>query len=129
LLGGLKAAQLDTDETISPGAARQLACQAGLIPAVLGTNGTLLDLGRQTRLFTTRQRIALGLTQRGCTTEGCDYPPGLCHAHHHHPWNRGGTTDLANARLLCPKHHRLAHDPTYTIAKLPGGKIAFTRRT
>jgi hypothetical protein len=129
LLGGLKAAHLDTGQPLSPGAARRLACQAGIIPAVLGTDGTLLDLGRQTRLFTTKQRIALGLTQRGCTAEGCDYPPGLCHAHHDQPWTRGGKTDLANGRLLCPKHHRLAHDPTYTIAKLPGGKVAFTRRT
>jgi hypothetical protein len=129
LLGGLKAAHLDTGQPLSPDAARRLACQAGIIPAVLGTDGTLLDLGRQTRLFTTRQRIALGLTQRGCTAEGCDYPPGLCHAHHETAWSRGGTTDQANARLLCPKHHRLAHDPTYTPTKLPGGKVAFTRRT
>ena len=38
LMGGLKAAQLDTGETISPGQARRLACEARIIPAVLGGN-------------------------------------------------------------------------------------------
>ena len=37
LMGGLKAAQLDTGHRISPGLARKLACEAGIIPAVLGT--------------------------------------------------------------------------------------------
>jgi hypothetical protein len=89
LQGGLQAANLDTGHVVSASLARRLACQAGIIPAVLGTDGTVLDLGRQTRLFTTKQRIALGLTQRGCTTEDCDYPPGLCHAHHDLAWTPG----------------------------------------
>ena len=37
LMGGLKAAELDTGQRISPGLARRLACRAGIIPAVLGT--------------------------------------------------------------------------------------------
>ncbi len=129
LLGGLKAAHLDTGHPISAALARRLACDAGLVPAVLGTDGSVLDLGRRTRLFTAKQRIALGLEQRGCAAEGCDHPPGLCHAHHAVPWSLGGRTDLANGLLLCPKHHRIAHDAAYTQAKRPGGKVAFTRRT
>jgi hypothetical protein len=31
--------------------------------------------------------------------------------------------------MLCPGHHRRAHDPIYTMAKLPGGKVTFHRRT
>ena len=85
LRGGLKAAQLDTGDTVSAALARKLACEAGIIPAVLGTDGSVLDLGRQTRLFTAKQRIALALRQRGCTAEGCDHPPGLTHAHHDDP--------------------------------------------
>ena len=50
LMGGLKAAHLDTGETISPGQARRLACEAGIIPAVLGGNSQVLDLGRGTAL-------------------------------------------------------------------------------
>jgi len=128
LLGGLKAARLDTGESISAGQARRLACEAGIIPAVLGGKSQVLDLGRTRRFHTGAQRIAKTLEQRGCTAEGCDWPPGLCHLHHPIPWSRGGGTDN-DGLLLCPRHHARAHDPTYTTTHLPGGKVTFTRRT
>ena len=114
LLGGLAAASLDTGGHLSPGEARRLACRAGIIPAVLDGASQVLDLGRERRFHTEPQRIALAHRDRGCTAEGCDAPPGLCHAHHDQPWSRGGTTDTTTGRLLCPRHHTLAHDPRYT---------------
>jgi hypothetical protein len=129
LMGGLKAAQLDTGTPISPGLARRMACEAGIIPAVLGGDSQVLDLGREQRFFSKAQRIALGIQQGGCTADGCDWPPGMCHAHHDQPWSVGGGTDLKHGRLLCPRHHTRAHDPTYTMTKLPTGKIQFHRRT
>ena len=112
LVGGLKAAQLDTAERISAGEARRLACQAGIIPAVLDGKSKILDLGRKRRFHSEAQRIALGIEQGGCTAEGCDWPPGLCHAHHDAPWSTGGATSLTNGRLLCPRHHAFAHRTT-----------------
>lgn len=56
-------------------------------------------------------------------------PPALCHAHHDQPFSRGGPTDLANGRLLCPHHHRRIHDPAYESRPLPGGKVVLRRRT
>jgi hypothetical protein len=100
---------LDTGERISPGQARRLACEAAIIPAVLGGKSEVLDLGRTRRFHTKAQRLALAIRDGGCTVEGCDWPPGLCHAHHDIPWSQGGPTDLANSRLLCPKHHAIAH--------------------
>jgi hypothetical protein len=129
LLGGLKAAQLDTGTRISPGLSRRWACEAGVIPAVLGSQSQVFDLGRKTRFATTGQRIALTIQQGGCTAEGCDWPPGMCHVHHDQPWSRGGRTDLKDLRLLCPHHHARAHDPTYTLTKLPDGNVRFHRRT
>ncbi|GAA2141737.1 hypothetical protein GCM10009844_12380 [Nocardioides koreensis] len=129
LMGGLASAALDTGAHISAGEARRLACEAGSIPAVLGGAGQVLDLGRKRRFHSEPQRIALGLRDGGCTTEGCDWPPGLCHAHHDPPWSAGGITDVDRGRLLCPHHHARAHDPTYRTTRLPGGKVAFTRRT
>jgi hypothetical protein len=129
LIGGLKAAQLDTGQPISPGLARKLACSAGIIPAVLGGDSQVLDLGRKTRFHTTAQRIALAIQQGGCTAEGCDWPPGMCHAHHDLSWSEGGDTSVKTGRLLCPRHHSHAHDPTYTMTKLPNGKVRFHRRT
>ncbi|WKN47592.1 HNH endonuclease signature motif containing protein [Nocardioides sp. Arc9.136] len=129
LLGGLAPGVLDDGTTISATTARRLACEAGLIPAVLGSKSELLDLGRTTRLFTGPQRRALNTTQPTCTAKGCDWPAHLCHAHHDQPWSNGGATDLTNARNLCPRHHARIHDPAYDTTHLPGGEVAFHRRT
>lgn len=128
LLGGLRAAGLDTGERTSPGQARRLACEAGIIPAVLGGDSQPLDLGRQSRMYKKYQRIAMGLRDKGCTSQGCDVPPGGCHAHHDTPWSEGGRTDLTCGRLLCPHHHTRAHDPAYEMRRHPDGTVTFHRR-
>ena len=61
LAGALKAAHLDTDQALSAGEARRLACSAGILPAVLGSRSVALDLGRESRLFSEAQRLAKGL--------------------------------------------------------------------
>ncbi len=130
LTGQLEAAGLlDTGERISPSAARTLACQAGIIPAVLGTRSQPLDLGRKTRFHTEPQRIAIGLRDRGCAEAHCDWPPGMSHVHHRNPWSRGGKTDVATGIMLCPRHHTLAHDARYEMTDTLHGKVRFTRRT
>jgi hypothetical protein len=98
---------------------------------VLGTTDSeVLDQGRTTRFFTRAQRIRLGYRDGGCTAEGCDWPPGMCHAHHDITWAAGhGPSDIANGRLLCPRHHARIHDTTYESAHLPGGRITFHKRT
>jgi hypothetical protein len=129
LLGGLAAASLDTGARISAGEARRLACEAGIVPAVLGGRSQVLDLGRTRRFHTPAQRLALALRDRGCTAEGCDLPPSACHAHHDTPWSRGGGTDVDGARLLCHRHHRVIHDDRYDTTRLPDGSVRFHRRT
>lgn len=133
LVTGLGSAELDTGQRISAGLARRLACQAGVIPAVLRPlvdgRSVVLDMGRKRRLFTEHQRIALGLEQGGCTAESCDRPAAWSHAHHDLPWSRGGGTDLANGRLLCPFHHSRAHSADYRLTPLPDGRVRFHRRT
>lgn len=129
LLGGLAAASLDTGTRISAGEARRLACEAGIIPAVLGGGSQVLDLGRTRRFHTRAQRTALALRDNGCTAEGCDLPPSACHAHHDTPWSHGGPTNLDDARLLCHRHHRVIHDPRYDSTRLPDGTVRFHRRT
>jgi hypothetical protein len=127
---GLGTAALPDGTTISAGQARRLACGAGLIPAVLGGTSAVLDLGREARLFSKAQRIAMGLRDHGCRAETCDRPPPWCEAHHHQtPWSQGGKTNLADGILLCGYHHRLAHRPDYHHHRLPNGDIRFNRRT
>ena len=128
LMGGIKATSLDTGGRISAGEARRLACRAGIIPVVLGGGSVVLDVGRKRRFHSEAQRIAMGVRDGGCTTLGCDAPPGLCHAHHDTPWGRGGGTSVEHGRLLCPKHHRLIHDAAFQHSLDKHGKVRFSRR-
>ena len=91
LAGALKAAHLDTDQTLSAGEARRLACNAGILPAVLGAKSVALDLGRESRLFSESQRVAKGLEHATCAATGCERPYAWCELHHRQPWARGGT--------------------------------------
>jgi hypothetical protein len=129
LLDGLAGARLDTGATISAGAARRLACGAGILPAVLGGKSEPLDLARTRRLHSKPQRAALSLTYDTCATEGCERPFVWCEIHHPHAWAKGGHTSLENGIPLCGWHHQRAHDDTFTLRRLPSGEVRFRRRT
>jgi hypothetical protein len=101
--------QLDTGERLSPEQVRRLACDAHLIPMVLGGDGQILDVGQARRLFTGPLRRALVVRDGGCAFPGCDRPPRWCDAHHIRAWTAGGKTALNNGVLLCGYHHRLIH--------------------
>ena len=116
-------------EAITAAQARRLACNAKLIPAVLGGDSELLDFGRAQRLFTPAQRRALLFRDRTCRAEGCDIPGTWAEAHHWISWLDGGPTDLDNGILLCSHHHHRAHDPDYVVERLANGDVRFARRT
>jgi hypothetical protein len=111
LMGGLAAAALDTGEVISASAARRLACEAGVIPMVLGGKSEVLDVGRRRRFHTRAQRLAIAQRDKTCVVGGCDAPPSRCHVHHVIPWSEGGGTSVKDGRLYCSAHHAMVHDP------------------
>ncbi len=111
---------------ISPAAARRLACDARIIPVVLGGEGQPLDVGRSQRLVTVPQRRALAARDAGCAFPGCDRPPAWCDAHHIIHWSDGGPTDLANLVLLCRHHHRRIHHDGWHVAIGPAGLPEFS---
>ncbi|WP_406030095.1 HNH endonuclease [Nocardioides sp. NBC_00163] len=121
-------AQIVGGTPITAAEARRLACNANIIPAVLGGASEVLDLGRMQRFFTAAQRRALLLRSATCEAEGCDIPGTWAEAHHWIAWALGGNTDLDNAALLCSHHHHRAHDTAYLHERLPSGDIRFTRR-
>jgi len=125
----LGTASLDSGGLLSAGEARRLACEAGLIPMVLGGDSMPLDVGREQRLFTRYQRIAGGVGHRTCAEEHCDRPAAWTEAHHRKPWAEGGRTSLEELELLCPWHHHRAHDPGFDLTRLPDGSVRFHRRT
>jgi hypothetical protein len=105
----------DRGERLSPTTVRRLACNAKILPAVMDSNGQVLDLGRSRRLFTGAIRQALNLRDGGCTFPGCDRPNAWVEGHHIQHWLDGGATDQANAALVCTVHHHLVHDGGWQI--------------
>jgi len=125
---GAGAAVLESGAELSIGEARRLACSAGILPLVLSGGSVPLDLGREQRLFTRGQAIALSSQHERCAAEGCERPFAWCELHHLRPWSEGGSTDLENAVPLCGFHHRRIHDEHYTAARAPDGSLRFTHR-
>jgi len=104
---------------VSPGELRLLACQADLIPVVLGTDSTVLDVGRVHRLAPPALRLAVALRDGGCAFPGCTMPMWHCDVHHVTPWQLGGPTTLGNVVALCQPHHSLV-EPAPPM-RLPDG--------
>ncbi len=122
-------ATTSTGDRITAEQARRLACQARIIPVVLGGKGEILDQGRSRRLFEGPIRTALNLLYPECTVTGCTIPAAWCEAHHKTPWSSGGKTRLQDGTLLCSFHHHRAHDPAWNVNYHPNGETTFIRRT
>ena len=103
------AGTLDSGLPLSAEATRRLACDCQVIPAVLGSHGEPLDMGRAMRDASPAIRRALDIRDGGCAFPGCDRPPKWCVVHHIWHWEDGGPTSCANCVLLCGHHHRVVH--------------------
>lgn len=101
-------------QLLGPETIRRVACDAMIIPVVLGGDSEVLDLGRAKRLFTPGLLRALWLRDKGCTIPGCSAPPQWADAHHLVHWIDGGVTSLLNGALLCGRHHAIVHQKGWT---------------
>ena len=102
-------------------------CSTGKVEVVVDSRGNPLDLGREQRLFSTRQRLALAVRDGGCLIPGCDAPASYCEAHHvDHWWEDNGRTDIDRGVLLCRHHHMALHHHGWKITR--NGKGAFFLR-
>jgi len=99
---------------------RQLACDADIIPVLLGGAGQVLDIGRAARVFPPHLRKALTARDQGCVFPQCTIPAPWCEAHHIEYWSRGGSTGTDNGTLLCSHHHHLIHKEQWTIRMRAG---------
>ncbi len=112
---------------MSAHAIRRLACDADIIPTVLGSDGQILDVGRSQRLVTPAQWMALIARDRHCAFPGCNRMPLACDAHHIVHWADGGTTALDNMIMLCRHHHMVIHNSPWTVhIDLPTGQPVWT---
>ncbi len=111
---------LGTGAAITAGAARRIACDAAVIPIVLGSQSEPLDIGRATRTIPTGIRRAVVARDIGCVHPGCTAPAAWCQTHHVKHWANGGPTSLDNLVLLCHSHHWIVHHEGWQIAFLGG---------
>jgi hypothetical protein len=117
---------LQFGDGLSASAVRRLACDAGIIPVVLGSESEPLDVGREHRFVTKALRQALNRRDKGCVV--CGAPPRYTHAHHIVHWADGGSTSLDNLALLCGVHHLAVHAGHFTVT-ITNGKAHVTRPT
>ena len=128
----LKAATADANgqlvygDGLSAATVRRLACDAKIIPLVLGSNSEPLDVGRSERLVTRAIRRALNARDRGCVI--CGAPPIMCDAHHLVSWIDGGETKVSNLVVLCRRHHIDLHHGNWTVS-ITDGTVHVTRPT
>ena len=113
------AAQLEDTGDVIPGwACAQHECSAGSTALTLDREGNPLYLGREARLFSPKQRLALALRDGGCRYKGCDRPPQYCESHHiDHYVEDDGSTDIDRGILLCRFHHMNLHQGGWRITR------------
>lgn len=111
----LESAMLDSRLTISPVTARRLACDAEILPVVLGGDGEVLDIGRTSRTWTAGIRRAAWIRDGGrCAFPGCTNAPRRLH--HMLWWERDlGPTSLANSVWVCLTHHYAVHERGWRV--------------
>ena len=111
---------------------RQMACEADILPVVLGGHGEVLDVGRARRLATHAQRVALKAMYGVCPEPGCAKPIDNGRAHHVKPWDPAtgnGPTDLANLALICDDTHTRIHQGDINVEIIGNHEeLIWTRR-
>ncbi len=112
---------------------RRMACDAGILPAVMGGDRLLKDMGRSARTATPEQRTRLAAVHATCGLGPCRVPFSKCRIHHVLFWDEhDGPTDEDNLIPACDKHHHLLHEGGWTLEftadrvatwRLPDGTI------
>ncbi|MCR2783941.1 MULTISPECIES: HNH endonuclease signature motif containing protein [unclassified Microbacterium] len=93
-------------------------CDTASVVVTVDSCGNPLDVGRERRLFTAKQRLALAARDGGCMAPRCDRPASYCEAHHIDHWGEDqGRTDIDRGILLCRFHHMLLHNAGWKITR------------
>lgn len=108
----------DGGTAIPGGVVEKYLCDAGAVPVALDGFGRPLDVGREQRLFTRKQRIAIAVRDGGCIWPACTAPPSWCEYHHDdHWWEDHGRTDVDDGVPLCRNCHLRLHNQGWRIAR------------
>src|SRR6266849_2629296 len=117
------AAEMEFSLPISARAVERLAFDCTVTRILLGSDSTVIDVGRAKRVVSGPQAKALKIRDRGCTWPGCDRPATWTSGHHLVHWIHGGPTDIPNLCLLCYRHHWMVHEGGWQIIRADDGRI------
>ncbi|MPV50037.1 DUF222 domain-containing protein [Pseudactinotalea sp. HY160] len=118
---GLEPATFPDGTPLAPAQLARFACDSSLARVVFGPESTVLDVGREQRIFPANQARAVIARDRHCQYPGCYEPPGFGEIHHSLWWGRhDGPTAVSHGILLCWTHHELVHRREITIARRDG---------
>jgi hypothetical protein len=105
-------------QPVSIGTVERLVCSGDCTEVTFDPSGQPLDVGREERFFTPRQKIALAVRDGGCRFGDCESPPSMTEAHHIKHWVRDeGRTDVRDGMCLCKFHHLLVHNNGWEIER------------
>lgn len=108
----------DGGHAVPAGVIEARLCDAGAIPVLWDADGRPLDVGRELRLFTRKQRIAIGIRDGGCMWPSCTAPISQCEFHHiDHWWEDHGRTDVDDGIALCRNCHLRLHNQRWRITR------------
>jgi uncharacterized protein DUF222/HNH endonuclease len=122
-LPGAAGANMEFSLPISAKAVERLACDCVVTRIVLGSDSTVIDVGRAKRTISGPQRKALKVRDCGCTWPGCDRPVSMTEGHHLINWIHNGPGDLQNLTLLCYRHHWMVHEGGWQIVRTDDGRM------
>jgi hypothetical protein len=108
----------DGGQALPGGVIEARLCDSGVIAVMWGPDGRPLDVGRELRLFTRKQRIAIAARDGGCMWPSCGAPISQCEYHHiDHWWEDHGRTDVDDGIALCRNCHLRLHNQRWRITR------------
>ena len=108
----------DGGASVPPGVVEKYLCDAGATTIRIDASGRPLDVGRESRLFTAKQRVAIAARDGGCIWPSCIAPPSECEYHHTAHWfEHHGRTDVDDGVPLCRNCHMRLHNQRWRIAR------------
>jgi hypothetical protein len=122
-LPGAPGANMEFSLPISAKAVERIACDCAVTRIILGSDSTVIDVGRAKRTISGPQRKALKVRDCGCTWPGCDRPVSMTEGHHLNHWIHNGPGDLPNLTLLCYRHHWMVHEGGWQIVRTDDGRM------
>jgi hypothetical protein len=112
--------EIEDGPGVSAETSRRLACDGSKLEMHHAPDGSVLDLGRKTRVISTPLRRALKERDHGCRYPGCANTR-FVDGHHIQHWADGGETKLDNLVLLCSYHHQKVHEGGFQMERTNEG--------